>query len=356
MKRHFVLAGRGLAGIGFASGLGYLIATKASGIKNPPVWPYLICAGVLITGIAVYLIGDAQLGLRLGRKKEFSKKGPSAELNVHEPSRAFTHRWRSTSDGPEIESLMELGSTVFSHRGYTNPTYEKPPTVRIGTPVQCAVLESTLSGTELRSRFRNFLTQQSIMSIVAAMTRVDHNEKWISLAGNGRLMLEASLMAEDQETAPIASAMLMFPAKGKSPSANISACAELRLHIERRTADGIPARPMMLVDWQARFARALSIPELFADFLSNDLGLVTSGRSQAKFGMQLRTPGPLTEMVDIGGLKALPGNSIRDQFIGCAIADSGGISAMATAREFIMQLCEALNLDDYEWAFPPVVE
>jgi hypothetical protein len=86
-------------------------------------------------------------------------------------------------------------------------------------------------------------------------------------------------------------------------------CAELRLYIEPQTADGSPASPMKLADWQTRFARALALPQLLAAFLANDLGLVTSDDPYARFGVLLETAGPLTELIDIGGLKTLRGIS-----------------------------------------------
>jgi hypothetical protein len=353
MRRHLVVAGRGIAGIGLASGLGYLTATKASNAHHPPGWPYLICAGFLIIGIVVYLIGEARP--RPDQEEEATQEGAALDSNRHEASPVFTSHWRSTSDGLDVGSLMRMDSTAFSHKGFISRADEKPPSVRIGSLIACDPLGSVVAGTELRSRFRAFLAQQAIMSFVAEMTHVGPEEKWVSLAGNGPIMLEASLMAENQETAPVASAMFLPSIAGQSLYGRDPRCAELRLYIEPRTADGSPAPPMKLVDWQARFARALAIPRLLAGFLSHDLGLATSDDPHARFGILLEAPGPLTELIDIGGLRPLPGNFARNQFVGWAIADPGGSPTAVIAREFMTQVCEhALNLDDYEWALSPV--
>lgn len=366
MKRHLVVAGRGLAGIGLASGLGYLAATKASNPHYPPVWPYLICAGVLIAGMALYSFGEAQSSPNPGQEEQTTQEEEAAHEQVAvDPALngldtpAFTSRWSSSANGFEVGPLIHLRSASFSDWGYMPSANEmKSSLVRIRTLIACDPLKSTTAGTEWRSRFRAFLAQPAIMSLVAEMTHVDRDEKWISLAGNGSLMLQASLMANDQDAdkTPFASATIFLPSVAQQASFGRDPnCAELRLHIKPQTADGRPTPPVKLVNWQDRFARALAVPRLLAAFLSDDLGLTTSDDPRARFGILLEAPGPLTELIDIGGLKTLPGDAVRNQFVSWAHADPSGSPAAVTAREFMTQLCEhALNLDNYEWALLPI--
>jgi hypothetical protein len=54
-------------------------------------------------------------------------------------------------------------------------------------------------------------------------------------------------------------------------------------------------------------------------------------------------------MVDIGGLRVLPGSSPSIQFMGWIFADPDGKSAAGVARDLMIQLCEyELHLDDFE--------
>jgi len=187
------------------------------------------------------------------------------------------------------------------------------------------------------------------MDLLSGLTHVGSEDSWRSLAGNGRLMLEAALMAEDQQEAPVASAMLLLPEGGMSRYVTDPNCAELILHIELRTKGEKPALPLGLAEWQDRLTRALAIPGLLAKFVTHDLGLATSDHPQAKVAVILNTPGPMTELVDIGDLKSLPGSPVLNQFMGWAIADPAGKPAAGTARDFMTQLCEhVLRLNGYE--------
>jgi hypothetical protein len=54
-------------------------------------------------------------------------------------------------------------------------------------------------------------------------------------------------------------------------------------------------------------------------------------------------------MVDIDGLRMLPGSSPSNQFIGWTFADPGGKPATGVVRDLMVQLCEyTLHLDDFE--------
>jgi hypothetical protein len=265
------------------------------------------------------------------------------------PGTAITDRWRHTTDGFEVPSLMRITHKAFSHPGYMRASPDTPPSMRIGTLMACDPLGPTPITSELRSRFLAFLTQQPILDLVSVLSHIDSDAKWRSLAGNGRLMLEAAMMAEDQKEAPVASAMLLLPEAGKSSFGSDPRCAEFVLHIEPRTQDGTPAAPIGLAQWRDKFARALAIPQTLAFFLTYDLGLATPADPPAQLGLWLNAPHTMTELVNVGNLKTLPGSAQANWFIGYAVADSEGASPMAAAADLLGQMCDfTLHLDGWE--------
>jgi hypothetical protein len=268
---------------------------------------------------------------------------------ANEPGAAITDRWRHTSDGSEVPALMRIAHKAFSHHGYMRASPDTPPSLRIGTLVSCDPLGPTPTTSELRSRFLAFLTQYAILDLVSVLSHIDHDVKWRSLAGNGRLMLEAAMMAEDQEQAPVASAMLLLPEAGRSSYGGDPRCAEFVLHIEPRTPDGTPAAAISLVQWRDRFTRALAIPQALAHFLTRDLSLATSADPPAQLGLWLNTPDKMTELVDIENLNTLPGSAQANWFIGYAVADPEGASPTTTATDLLGQMCDfTLHLDGWE--------
>jgi len=271
------------------------------------------------------------------------------------PGTAITDRWRHTTDGFEVPSLMPIANKAFSHPGYMRTFPDKPPSIRIGTLVACDPLGPTLTTSELRSRFLAFLAWQPILDLVSVLSDIGSAATWRSLAGNGRLMLEAAMMTEDQEEAPVASAMLLLPEAGKSRFGSDPRCAEFVLHIEPRASDGTPVPPIGLADWRDRFARTLAVPGALAQFLTHDLRLITPANPETQLGVWLNTPRALAELVDAGSLKALPGAAQANWFIGYAIADPEGKPAAATAQDFLTQMCDfTLHLDGWEAALAPL--
>jgi hypothetical protein len=275
------------------------------------------------------------------------------------PGPPITDRWRVTNSGFEVGALMHLWSGRMSHPGYMRSTDEKPPSVRIGMLVGCDALGPTPELTELRSRFRALLASQPIMDLVSRLSVVGSDESWRSLPGSGRWMLEAALMtedqAEDQNHAPVASATMLLPEDGMPARFGTEPrSAELILHIEPRTNEGKPTPPEGLAEWQDRFTQALGLPITFTEFLTNHLGLATSDDPATKFALIMDILGPLTELVDIGDLKPMPGAQVLNQFTGWAVAEPAGKSVRTTARDLMVQLCQGpLGLDGYESALPP---
>jgi hypothetical protein len=95
----------------------------------------------------------------------------------------------------------------------------------------------------------------------------------------------------------------------------------------------------------------------FADFLDKDLGLGTFDDPPAQFGVWLQSSQPLTVMVDVNGLRVLPGSSPSNEFIGWAYADPDGNAIAATARDLLTQLWEyTLHLDAFDQALSAIHE
>jgi hypothetical protein len=273
---------------------------------------------------------------------------------AQEPGAAITDRWRYTTDGSEVPSLMRITHKAFSHHGYMRASPDTPPSLRIGTLVPCDPLGPAPTTSDLRSHFLAFLTQYAILDLVSVLSHIDRDAKWRSLAGNGRLMLEAAMMAEDQEQAPVASAMLLLPEAGRSSFGGDPRYAEFVLHIEPRTPDGSPAAPIELVQWRDRFTRALAIPQALAHFLTHDLSLATPADPPAQLGLWLNTPHTMTELVDIGNLKTLPGSAQANWFIGYVVADPEGAPSTTAAVDLLGQMCDfTLHLDGWESVVDP---
>jgi hypothetical protein len=277
------------------------------------------------------------------------------------PRPANTRRWRTTSKGFEVGSLMRVRSVILSHPGSMRPTDDKLPFVRFGTLIGCASVGPDPSVTELRARLRAFLAREPVMGLLSALSAIDNGATWVSLPGHGRWLLEAALTVadEDQTSAPVAEARLLLPEADMPARAGTEPnSAELILHIEPRTKEGKPAPSAGLAEWQDRFGRMLELPSILAQFLTNDLGLATSDDPPAKLALSMETPnGPLTDLVDIGDLKPLTGGQVMNQFTGWAVAESDGKSTGGTARDLTGQMCEeALALDGYESALLPPEE
>jgi len=291
-----------------------------------------------------------------GRVQEPSTQEPAPQ-GEPAPTRAITGRWHHTSDGGQVPSLMRLTHTGLFHPAYgTRQPQETPPSVKIGMLVACQPIDPASSGTELRAKFLTFLNSPSVMSLIAELTHVGPGMSWKNLAGNGPRTLEAALTAsaDPLDGVPAASALFLPPTAGEELYGRDGRTATLILYVEPRTADGEVAPPSDLATWSLRFTEALAVPGAFADFLDTDLGLATSNDAPAQLGLWLQSREPLTVMVDINGLRMLPGSSPSNQFIGWTFADDSGKSGTGVARDLIVQLCEySLHLDDFEKALPP---
>jgi hypothetical protein len=262
----------------------------------------------------------------------------------------LTERWRHTTDGFEVPELMRITHVGMSHPGYMKRMPgSKPPSVRVGMLVASGPLGPTPATSELRSHFIRFLDWAPIKGFVTSLTHVDSNTSWSPWGGHGRINLEAALAGDDEEHAPIASALLLLPEAGLRRYGRDSRSAELVLDIEPRDAQGNPASPVNLAAWHDRFTSVLQLPALFSRFLAEDLGLVTSDDPPAQVGVWLEAPKAMSEQVDVGDLKAVRGASRSNQFMGWALADPAGGTAEVTAADWLTAMCDhTLHLDGYE--------
>jgi len=263
-----------------------------------------------------------------------------------------TDRWRYTSDGAEVPSLMRLTTTSLFHPGYGGrQPQDEPPSIKIGMLIACRPVDPSSGGSELRARFLSFLNSPAVGQLLASLTFVAPGASWKNLAGHGPRTLGAALTVGENplDGVPVASALLLPPTAGESLYGRDGRSATLILFVEPRTADGQIPPASDLAAWHRRFSQALAVPGAFADFLADDLGLGAYGDPPAQFGIWLQSYQPLTIMVDPQGLRTLPGSTPSNQFIGWAFAAEDGNSIADTARDLLTQLCEyTMHFDAFE--------
>jgi hypothetical protein len=286
-----------------------------------------------------------------GRVQEPAAEEPAPETEPGLTS-AVTDRWFHTSDGGKVPALMGLTHTGMWHPGYNGrQPQETPPSVKIGMLMACEPISPGSSGTELRAKFLTFLNSSAVRNLIEGLTTVEPGASWKNLAGHGPRTLEAALTASENpmEGVPVASALFLPPTAGEALYMRNGNAATLILYVEPRTADGQLPPASILTTWARRFSLALAVPSTFADFLDSDLGLATSNDPPAQLGIWLQSHQSLTVMVNIDGLRALPGSSPSNQFMGWTFAYPDGKSTAGVARDLMIQLCEyELHLDDFE--------
>jgi hypothetical protein len=60
MRQQLILMGSRLAGISFATLLGYMITAQSGATHNPPVWPYVLCGGLTLLGGTLSIVGQVR--------------------------------------------------------------------------------------------------------------------------------------------------------------------------------------------------------------------------------------------------------------------------------------------------------
>jgi hypothetical protein len=240
-----------------------------------------------------------------------------------------------------------MGSQAFDHPAYSRQVEQTPPWLRIRVVVACAPLGETPGWQDLRGRFAGLLMQESIRGLIWRLTDIPDGARWRPRATYRRSWLEADMTVEDQSAVPAASAMLFLPEKehlaGLPPG-----CAQFNLHIDlgpELRAD-VPARGFRPPYWRERFAQALALPGDLAGWLETQLGLATTSNPAAQAGIMIQARQPLSELIDVSGIQALPGAAVHNQFTGWAAADTGGQTIPQLAAEMMLDLSERiLHLD-----------
>jgi len=374
MLRCLRAAGGGLAAVALATAGTYFVAETTAG-RSTPWWPYILLFGLAALGCLGYLLGnsDADAQLCVGTEGEAAHhdgraaeqtgyfitepSAPIAEAKVEGPGSApwpvITDRWCHTSDGGKVPSLMAMTHTSVSHPRYgERPAQDARPSVKIGMLVSCQPIDLATSGTELRAKFLAFLASPAVQQLLEALTEIEPGMSWKNLAGHGPRTLEAALTLDEDplQGVPVASALFLPPIAGESLYGRSGQAATLILYVEPRKANGQAAASSNLAAWHRRFCQALAVPGAFADFLATDLALPTCDEPSAQLGIWLDShQHPLTAMIDIEGLRVLPGSWQSNQFMGWAFASDEGRAPSETARDLITQLCEyTLHLDGFE--------
>ncbi|MGH3155136.1 MAG: hypothetical protein ACRDNF_00960, partial [Streptosporangiaceae bacterium] len=93
-----------------------------------------------------------------------------------------------------------------------------------------------------------------------------------------------------------------------------------------------PAAPEV---WERRLDWALSLPRVFAEFLSGELHLKLSGEPPAQVSVRLEAPKDMAEMIDVTGMKRLPGMPNKAQAIGYFSASPDGIPVAEAAKRMV---------------------
>jgi hypothetical protein len=295
-----------------------------------------------------HLLRDLAVNGQVSQPTEAEPESASAP----EVPPAVTDRWRHTSDGAKVPSLMRLTHTALFHPGYGGrQPQDVPPSIKIGMLVACGPVDPGAGGSELRAKFLSFLNSSAMLQLIGSLTTVAPGASWKNLAGHGPRTLEAALTSSDNplDEVPLASALFLPPTVGEALYGRDGRSATLILYVEPRTVNGQVPPASDLAAWHRRFSLALAVSGTFADFLAEDLGLGAFGDPPAQFGVWLQSHQPLTIMVDTQGLRTLPGSTPSNQFIGWAFAAEDGNSIPDTARDLLTELCEyTLHLDAFE--------
>jgi hypothetical protein len=335
--------------VAWSAGLSAVAATLAGIVASRSAvglwhnWGFIcLLALTLLTSAILVAAGIPDL---IGWLRE---RHPDIEREENEPP-LLAGRWRYTADGFDVPAMLRLPQKSFSYPVHTGAADSQPAIARIGAFVACDPLDPHSPATpELRAGFLALLRGGAVAEVITEFTPVSGAAAWSPLAGNGRLTLEAFLARPGPGASPFAWAMLVLPGIQAPGYANARLGAELVLHIDLRAGgDGLDRAS--LSDWHRRLTAALAVPEALASFLSGRAGVATHSRPPAQFGIWVRAPQAMTELVDPGGLPALPGAWTSSEFSGWAFTDPRGTGRSTTACGLLRQLCEdTLHLDGYE--------
>jgi hypothetical protein len=168
-----------------------------------------------------------------GRLRQPTAAEPES-ASAPETAPAVTDRWRHTSDGAKVPSLMRLTNTGLFHPGYrSRQPQDEPPSIKIGMLVACRRIDPSSGGSELRAKFLSFLNSPVVSQLIGSLTDVAPGASWKNLAGHGPRTLEGRA---DGRRQPVGGSACRF---GALPAAD---CRRGALWTRRPVSDPRPLR------------------------------------------------------------------------------------------------------------------
>jgi hypothetical protein len=321
-------------------------AAALAGFAQRVRWLFIV--GLLIGCLAFALLLAAGIPDVVGWLKE---RAAGFATQRRRPRPAFTGRWRHTTEGTEVPSLMTTLQKGLSHPGYMSGVVgESPPSVRIGVIVACGPLGSTPTTSDLRSAFLCLLRRPPVWDLIKELTYVNTDVSWRNYASNGRINNGAVLTASDEETeAPVVSALLNLNEDGTHLWGLDSRCAEMLLLVQPRDEIGQPAPPLTLKHWFDVLVKALELPAALGYFLSTQVGTSVHDDPPAQLGIRLDSYRGIGSLVDPGQFMPIAGSSMTSSFLSYMIAERAGAAPQQAAVEMLRVWCDhGLHIDGYE--------
>jgi outer membrane protein assembly factor BamB len=334
---------RGPVGVwsGTLAGLGYAAATLIATVGEKPfsnAWfIFSLIEAIVATGI-FFIIGLPDfLAWSGGVIHDLRNK-------LRSDDRLIVDRWNYTPDGTQASAVTPTMEIVLPGTGHGRWAEARPAWVRFAILVGCSGNSSDVGGRELWSQFQLFLQQEEVHSLVRKLSCVGKGLVWTRWATNSPGVIDAVLTPGDENDA-VASARLVVPDVMHRQSGD-QQYATLILHFESPRNSGKPIPPAGPQAWNDRIVQALKLPQAFATFLSETLGLATSGMPPASLGIWLEAQHDMTEHFDTKGLDPLRGARRKRQAIGYFLAASDGVLAEVAANRMITHvLSYALFVD-----------
>jgi len=315
------------------------IGVIASGGKGSPwhdtvfvVW----VIALIITGVVAFAAALPDFAEWLG--------GPARKLIevARGQPKLVTDRWLYTSDGLRWPASVPAQEIALPGTGYRRSS-ERPPWVRVVVLVASSPLGSDADGKQLWAKFEAFLGRKPIASLVGQPVDGRTGLRWTQWSTNVVSAIDAVLTTGGEEDA-IASARLELP--DKLPRFGRDArFAMLILHFEpaRKDASPPPAAPDV---WEERLVWTLDLPQALSQFATSELGLTAYGEPPAQVAVRLEAQEDMAEMIDVAGMKQLPGRPNTAQGIGYFIASRDGDPAEDAAKRMVTDVLRyALNID-----------
>ncbi len=335
-RRGPVIAWSGsVAGVALAAAT--LIATVG---KKPLSDPWFIALAAVAAAASLILLAAGLPDLAAW----LSGWPAAARRASRRPVRLVTSRWHYTSDGARAPAAMTATEIVLPGTGYMRQPGERPPWARFVVLLACSPISPDADTAQLRSRFLTFLGEPAAAGLVAALTSAGPGVSWKKWS-TGRPSAFDAVLTGAGEAQAIASARLELP-DGLRYHGRDTRRAALILHVEQPGNGSTGALRAPPEAWAGRIQQALDLPGALAAFLSQTVGLRTSGEPPAQVGVRLEAPGDLGALVDTTGMDPLPGGHRKAQAIGYFTAARDGVPAAAAAGRMVRHVLQyALNVD-----------